>query len=192
MAWTELFAAVLGVVNVWLVVKRSVWNYPFGLVNVTLYAFVFYEARLYNDSVLQIYYFGINLFGWWFWLKGRDDQGLVIPEIMGIKGRLVAVAATLAGNAGMGWYFATYTDAAAPWMDAFIAAASVTAQYLQSVRKIESWLWWIAVDIVAVGVYFWKGLYPTTVLYLIFLGLSAAGLVSWRRQFQHDLWRRRQ
>jgi len=162
MTWTELIAAALGLVNVWLVVKRSVWNYPFGLAMVTLYGFVFYDARLYSDTILQGYFFAVQLFGWWYWLRGRGGDGLVRPEILGMKGWFLAVGATVAGTAATGWFFATYTNAAAPWFDAFIAAASVTAQTLQSTRKIESWLLWIAVDIVAVGVYAWKGLYPTT------------------------------
>jgi nicotinamide mononucleotide transporter len=99
-----------------------------------------------------------------------------------MKGRLWALGATIAATVATGWFFATYTNAAAPWFDAFIAAASVTGQTLQSYRKFECWLWWIPVDIVAVGVYAWKGLYPTTGLYAIFLVMSVAGLVSWRRQ----------
>jgi nicotinamide mononucleotide transporter len=182
MSGIELIAAGLGVVNVWLVVKRSVWNYPFGLVMVTLYGFVFYGARLYSDSILQGYFFAVQVFGWWYWLRGRGRDGLVVPEIMGTGLRLGAIAVTLAGAAAGGWFFATYTNAAAPWLDAFIASASVVAQCLMSVRKIENWAWWIAVDCVAVGVYFWKGLYPTSALYVIFLVLSVAGLIGWQRQ----------
>jgi nicotinamide mononucleotide transporter len=187
MTWTELIAAALGLVNVWLVVKRNVWNYPFGLAMVTLYGFVFYDARLYSDTILQGYFFAVQLFGWWYWLRGRGDDGLVRPEILGMKGWFWAAGATVAGTAVTGWFFATYTNAAAPWFDAFIAAASITAQTLQSARKIESWMLWIAVDMVAVGVYCWKGLYPTTVLYAIFLGMSVAGLIEWRRQLQHEV-----
>lgn len=184
MSWIELFAAGLGVVNVWLVVRRSVWNYPFGLVMVTLYGFVFFQARLYSDTILQVYFFVVQVFGWWYWLKGRDNEGLVRPERLGWRGKLGAAVITLAGAAAGGWFFANYTNAAAPWLDAFIAAASVVAQCLMSFRKIETWAWWIAVDIVAVGVYFWKGLYPTTVLYVIFLGLSVSGLVAWLKQLR--------
>jgi nicotinamide mononucleotide transporter len=178
----ELIAAGLGVVNVWLVMRRSIWNYPFGLAMVVLYGFVFFHAKLYSDTILQIYFFLVQIFGWWYWLKGRDNAGLVVPEILGMKGWLVAAGTTAAGTALAGWLFATYTDAAAPWLDAFIGAASVTAQTLQSARKVESWLFWIAVDIVAIGVYFWKELYPTAGLYVVFLVLSVAGLISWRRQ----------
>jgi nicotinamide mononucleotide transporter len=186
MDWREYIAAVLGLVNVSLVVTRSVWNYPFGLAMVVVYGFVFYQARLYSDTILQVYFFVVQIFGWWYWLKGRGQDGLLRPETLGMKGWFAASLATVAGTAAGGWFFATYTNAAAPWFDAFIAAASVTAQTLMSARKTENWLWWIAVDIVAVGVYFWKGLYPTTALYLIFLGMSVAGLISWRRQLQYE------
>jgi nicotinamide mononucleotide transporter len=187
MNWVEIIATLLGLVNVTLVVTRSVWNYPFGLAMVTLYAFVFYDARLYSDAILQVYFFAVQVFGWWYWLKGRGDDGLMRPEKLGMKGWIAALGATVAGNLVAGWFFATYTNAAAPWLDAFIAAASVTAQMLQSYRKIESWYWWIAVDIVAVGVYAWKGLYPTTGLYGVFLVLSVVGLFAWRRQLKQEV-----
>ena len=186
MSWIELIAAGLGVANVWLVVRRSVWNYPFGIVMVTLYGFVFFGARLYSDTILQGFFFVVQIYGWWYWLQGRGQDGLIRVEVLGMRGRLAAAAATLAGAAAGGWFFANYTNAAAPWLDAFIAAASVTAQYLMSIRKIENWLWWIVVDAVAIGVYCWKGLYPTTVLYAIFLGLSVAGLVGWLRELRNE------
>jgi len=186
MSWIELIAAGLGVVNVWLVVRRSMWNYPFGIVMVTLYGFVFFGARLYSDTILQGFFFVVQIYGWWYWLQGRGKDGLIRVELMGTRGRLAAAAATLAGAAAGGWFFANYTNAAAPWLDAFIAAASVTAQYLMSIRKIENWIWWIVVDVVAIGVYCWKGLYPTTVLYAIFLGLSVAGLIGWLRELRNE------
>ncbi len=186
MSWTEIIAASLGVANVWLVVRRSVWNYPFGIAMVTLYAFVFFQARLYSDAILQGYYFVVQIYGWWYWLKGRGGDGLIRVEAIGLRGRSAAAAATLAGAAAGGWFFSHYTNAAAPWLDAFIASASVTAQYLMSIRKIENWVWWIVVDVVAIGVYCWKGLYPTTVLYAIFLGLSVWGLIGWLREFRAE------
>ncbi|MEJ0041655.1 MAG: nicotinamide riboside transporter PnuC [Rhizomicrobium sp.] len=82
-----------------------------------------------------------------------------------------------------GWYLARYTSDAAPWMDANTTALSVVAQYLLSVRKVENWVLWIATDVVQIGLYCWKGLYPTTALYAVFLVLSVLGLREWHRQF---------
>lgn len=183
MSPTEIIAALLGVANIALLVRRSIWNYPFGLVMVVLYGFVFYRARFYSDTILQVYFFVVQLYGWWNWAHGRNEDGLARVETLRGQARILWSAAAIAAWLVIGWTFATYTNAAAPWMDASIAAMSVTAQILLSIRKIENWILWIAADIVAVGLYFWKGLYPTTALYAIFLAFSIAGLLEWRREW---------
>ena len=182
MSTTEIVAALLGVANIALLVRRSIWNYPFGLVMVVLYGFVFFRARLYSDTILQAYFFVVQLYGLWNWLHGRNDDGLVRVETMSPRERALWSAATLAAALAIGWFFSTYTNAAAPWLDATIAAMSVTAQVLLSLRRIENWILWIAADIIAVGLYFWKGLYPTTALYAVFLAFSVAGLLAWQRE----------
>lgn len=181
MSTPEIIAAILGVVNIVLLVRRSIWNYPFGIVMVALYGFVFLQARLYSDAILQIYFFVVQIYGWWNWYQGRNEDGLVRIETMSAQERALFAAATLAVAVALGWAFATYSNAAAPWMDASLAATSVTAQYLLSIRKIENWILWIAVDVVYIGLYWWKHLYPTSGLYAIFLVLSIAGLVEWLR-----------
>jgi nicotinamide mononucleotide transporter len=182
MSTTEIIAAVLGVANVALLVRRSIWNYPFGLVMVALYGWVFFEARLYSDAALQVFFFVVQIYGWWVWYHALDAGGLVRVETLSNSARLVWVAVIAIATAGEGWYLAHYTSDAAPWMDANTTAMSVVAQYLLSVRKIENWILWIITDVVQIGLYFWKGLYPTTGLYVIFLVLSAFGLFEWLRQ----------
>jgi nicotinamide mononucleotide transporter len=177
----EIVAALLGIVNVALLVRRNIWNYPFGILNVGLYTFVFFGARLYSDALLQLYYIAIQIYGWWNWYHGRNADGLARVETLSNAERLVAAAVTLGAGLILGWLFSNYTPAAAPWMDASLAAMSVTAQYLLSIRKIENWILWIAADIVYIGLYYWKGLYPTTILYAVFLLLSVFGLLEWRR-----------
>jgi len=178
----EIVAALLGIANIALLVRRSVWNFPFGLVMVALYGVVFFRARLYSDAILQGYFFVVQLYGWWNWVHGLNDDGLAHVEMLTTRARGVWLAVTIAISLAIGWFFATYTNAAAPWIDASIAAMSVVAQYLLSVRKIENWYLWIAADLVAVPLYLWKGLYPTSALYLVFLAFSVAGYFEWRRE----------
>ena len=180
----EIVAAGLGLINVVLLVRRSIWNYAFGAASVALYGYVFYTARLYSDAILQIYFFSMQFYGWWNWLHGRNQDGLARIETMTNRERLLFGAGTLAVAAMMGWAFQTYTHAAAPWMDASLAATSVTAQYLLSVRKLENWFLWIAVDVFYIGLYYWKTLFWTTGLYAVFLLLSVAGLLEWLREFR--------
>jgi nicotinamide mononucleotide transporter len=178
----ELAAALLGVINVALVVRRSIWNYPFALVMVALYGFVFYETKLYSDALLQIFFFVINIYGWWNWSRSeRVDDGVAV-EWMDWRARIAWLGGALAASAAWGWGMARFTDAAAPYVDATIAGLSVTAQILQSLRRVESWVLWIAVDVIAIPLFFSRGLYFTTALYGVFLVLAIAGLIEWLRR----------
>lgn len=182
MSSVELIAALLGVVNVLLVVRRSIWNYPFGLAMVTLYFFVFADAKLYSDALLQIFFFAINLYGWWNWSRAeRIDDGVAVGVMTG-RARLLWLGGTIAASLAWGSLMARFTDAAAPYPDAAVAALSVAAQILQSTRRVESWLLWIAVDILAIGLFIARGLHITAGLYAIFLVLAIAGLVEWKKK----------
>ena len=182
MAGLEIVAAVLGVINVVLVVRRSTWNYPFGIVSVALYFFVFGHAKLYSDALLQIFFFVIQIYGWWAWYHAEHlDRGVAV-RWMGGSERWPWIAATLAAVLLWGTAMARFTDAAAPYVDAMTAGLSVAAQILQSLRRVESWLLWICVDVVALGLFTWRGLFVTTALYGLFLILAIVGLVEWKRK----------
>jgi len=182
MSAIEVIAALLGLANVLLLVRRSIWNYPFGLTMVALYTWVFYSARLYSDAALQIFFFVVQVYGWWNWYQARGGDGLVRVETLSQASRLAWCGVIVAGTVVEGWYLAQYTTDSAPWMDANTTAMSVVAQYLLSVRRIENWVLWIVTDVIQIGLYAWKGLYPTTILYALFLVISIFGLLAWRRQ----------
>ncbi|MBA3897497.1 MAG: nicotinamide mononucleotide transporter [Sphingomonadaceae bacterium] len=179
----ELAAAVLGLVNVTLVVRRSVWNYPFGLVMVALYAWLFArpEVRLYSDALLQLFFFAVQIYGWVNWTRAEAEAGEVIVMTLGNARRAAWLAGIAVATVVWGWGMHRYTAAALPWWDGFIAMASVAAQLLMARRVIENWLLWIAVDAVAIGVYAAKTMIPTAALYAVFLALSVWGLIDWRR-----------
>jgi nicotinamide mononucleotide transporter len=182
MSSLEIIAAVLGVANVLLVVRRSIWNYPFGIAMVTLYFFIFRDAKLYSDALLQIFFLVIQLYGWWAWSRAdKVDDGVAVGW-MSDAARLRWLAGTAAAAALWGAGMARWTDAAAPFADAAIAGMSVSAQILQSLRRVESWVLWIAVDLLAVGLFAWRGLSVTAALYALFLVMAVAGLIQWRRK----------
>jgi nicotinamide mononucleotide transporter len=178
----EIIAALLGVANVALVVRRSVWNYPFGIAMVSLYFFVFRDAKLYSDALLQVFFLVIQIYGWWAWSRAEKvDDGVAVCRLPS-SARIKWLAATALGIALWGAGMARWTDAAAPFADAAIAGLSVSAQMLQSFRRVESWMMWIAVDILAIGVFAWRGLLVTSALYVLFLALAIAGLIQWQRK----------
>ncbi|NBZ89855.1 nicotinamide riboside transporter PnuC [Stagnihabitans tardus] len=176
----EIAASLCGLANVVLIIRRSLWNYPFGLVMVTLYAWIFYDAKLYSDALLQVLFFVIQVFGLWWWISGRTATGALIVLRLSARQWRQVLAATALGVALWGWAMAELTDAALPWWDAAIAGLSLAAQVLLSRRYLENWIFWIAVDVLAIGVYLAKDLQPTAVLYTLFLGLAIKGLADWR------------
>jgi nicotinamide mononucleotide transporter len=178
----EGIAALISLIAIILVVRRSMWNYLFGIIGVLLYTQVFYSAKLYSDALLQIYFVILQLYGWWNWTQHRDSSGLAIVERLDARGQLQTALGVALITLALGFGMSRYTDAALPWWDAAIAGLSVVAQILQSLRKLENWLLWIATNIIAIGVYFTKALYPTTILYIILLGLAVVGLQTWRKQ----------
>src|SRR5687767_7602962 len=137
MNWTEWAAAALGVINVALVVRRSVWNYPFGLAMVSLYFVVFTEARLYSDALLQVFFFVVQLYGWRNWVRAKQAAGEVPVGVMAARERVVWAIATLAASLVWGLGMARFTDAAAPLVDAGVAGFSISAQLLMARRKLE-------------------------------------------------------
>ncbi len=181
MIWVEIVASFCGLLCVWLTVRQNIWCWPVGLIQVLLFIGIFYHARLYSDVILHVIYVFMQFYGWYHWLHGGQQQtelqvsALTPRSLLGWG--LLAVASTVC----WGYAMANYTDAAAPYADAFIAAASLIAQWLLACKKLEAWYFWITVDLVAVVVYCLKNLYITTGLYSVFLVLAVIGFVQWKR-----------
>ncbi len=180
MSQLEWLAASLVLINVALVTRRSVWNYPFALVAVSLYGIVFFEAKLYSDMLLQGFFFVLNIYGWANWLRAKGESGVPVGW-MARRERSLWMLATIAAWAAWSAGMHRFTDAAAPWADGAIAMTSLAAQAMLARRRVESWWLWILVDLIAVPLFAWRGLYATSVVYVVLLGISIAGLAQWRR-----------
>nr|WP_221773656.1 nicotinamide riboside transporter PnuC [Novosphingobium piscinae] len=175
----EWIAAALGVVNIALLVRRSVWNFAFGMAMVGLYAFVFREARLYGEAALQVFFFAAQGWGWWLWVRAGGAESQVPVRWLTPLSRAVWLVATAALSLNLGWVMHRFTDAALPYADSAITGASIAAQILLGLRRVENWVLWIAIDLGSIAVYLAKGLYPTAGLYVLFLALSVVGLREW-------------
>jgi nicotinamide mononucleotide transporter len=180
MSAIEAIAFVLGLINVTLVVRRNIWNYPFGLVMVALYGYIFFGTHLYSDALLQVFFFLVQIYGWWNWSRAAASEGEVRVKYLTNAARGWWAVGCIVVIAIWGTIMHRYTDASFPWWDATIAIMSVAAQIMMSQRKIENWVFWIAVDVFSIGLYAVKGLWLTMVLYAIFLALAIWGLTDWR------------
>lgn len=181
MSQLEWIAALLGFANVGLLVRRSVWNYPFGLAMVALYAVIFWQAQLYGEAGLQLFFIAAQFWGWALWIKAGGAESPVPVRWLDRRSRAVWLAGIAALSVNLGWALDRFTNAAAPYVDGPITVASIAAQILLAYRRVENWALWIVIDVASIGLYLWRGLYPTAGLYLAFLALSVLGYREWRR-----------
>jgi nicotinamide mononucleotide transporter len=181
MSAIEIIAVILGIANILLVARRSIWNFPAALVMVTLYARIFWEAKLYSDAGLQGFFFAVNLYGWWSWRANKTDAGEVVVERLTRNAFAAWIGGSILAVIGWGTIMEQLTDASLPYADASVAMLSVAAQLLMTWRRLENWYWWIVVNVISIGLYAVKGLYLTTGLYAVFLILAVWGLMSWRK-----------
>jgi nicotinamide mononucleotide transporter len=183
MTLAEIIGTVLGVIGVWLMIRQNLWSWPVGLVQVAVYTWVFYGARLYSDAILQIFFFAIQGYGWWHWLRGKHTAARSEMPVTRLGGAALAgwIALGAIGTAGWGAAMQRNTDAALPYWDAFILAFSLIAQWLQARKILENWAGWLVVNSVAIGVYWAKDLRLTAGLYVIFWLMALWGWREWRQ-----------
>ena len=199
MSYVEFFGTILNIATVWLLVKKKILNWPVGIVAVVLFAALFYQLNLYADLFEQFYYFVTGFWGWYLWSKaGKKDREKDEPEDIIVKRNtknenikwVAGIAVfTLIGtwvmsniNVWLPKYFPE--PASLPLLDVFTTVMSFSAQILMIKKRLENWVLWIIVDIIAIGLYWYKGVPFVAVLYAIFLVLASKGFIEWRKTYK--------
>ena len=170
----------------WLQVKENVWNWPAGIANNIFYVVVFWRSGLYADSLLQWFYISISIYGWWNWLHGGAAHSRLRISRTSRIGMLVYAALTASGTLLFYELLRRYTNSTVPLWDGLTTAMSLTAQYMLTRKVIENWWCWIAVDVIYIGLYTYKRLFLTSVLYAIFMVMCIFGLIGWREKISQS------
>ena len=180
----ELSSFVLSVITVVLNIRQLHWAWLFSILASALYAAVFFDARLYGDMGLQFVFIGVSVWGWWLWLSGARSSSCSRPDWLNKKERWKAGIAWVLGFMAFSWFLHSYTDSDVPYIDGFLTAGSLIGQVLLSRKKIENWHVWIVVDVIYVGLYMYKNLMLTAILYAIFVFMAVMGLRAWSKACQ--------
>ena len=183
----EILAAVFGAMSVFLTVRRNIWCWPTGIVMVVLYMVVFWKAHLYSNMSLQVVFLALSVYGWFYWAGGTQGAETVAITRSGAFAYAGWFVAGLVGTAVLGTIATRNSDAAAPYWDAAVTSFSLVAQWLMSRKDVGSWAFWILVDVLAVALFAASGLYPTAILYGLFLALATAGLFEWLRAMRSEV-----
>ena len=179
----EHIAVACGLANIYLTVRQNIWSWAFGAVMVSLYIYIFYNARLYSDAILNVFFLVMQFYGWYQWTRGPVAHAVSLSPVKKLRARGWALTAlgAVVGTAALGTAMDRFTDAALPYPDAFTTSLSVIAQFLLTRKILENWTLWIVADIIYVGMYANRGLSWTAGLYVVFLILGIKGYFEWRR-----------
>jgi nicotinamide mononucleotide transporter len=177
--WIELTGFLTGVVNVWLLARQKIWNWPVALANNALYLAVFLRAGLYGDAGLQMVFAAFGIYGWWNWLRPGTHAGQLLVQRLTRALAMRLGAITAVAFVALAAFLNRYTDSTVPIADGLTTALALAATWGQSRKYLESWWLWIAADLLYIPLYAYKQLWLTAGLYAIFLALCAAGLRAW-------------
>jgi len=187
MSLIEIFGLISGLLAVWLLIKQNIWTWPIGIAYAVASLYIFYNARLYADLALHIFYLIMNFYGWYYWVRGgpRTESTLSVSSE---KNQTILVLLTLCAIVIFisGTLFATYTDAEFPYWDNTTSVLSLLAMWLQSRKKLECWALWLLIDILASGIYFYKEIYFYSLLYIIYMGMAFMGYIAWHKSYCNE------
>jgi nicotinamide mononucleotide transporter len=179
--WLEIVAFALSIAMVVCNIRVNVLGWPLAIASSLLYLLLFWNSRLYGDAGLQVFFALVAAWGWWQWLRGTDAEGRALRvRGLGARGRMGVLVAIAIAWPATAFFLLRFTDTDVPWWDAFPTAASVVGQWLLGRKYVENWPVWIVVDVVAAALFAYKGLWLTTILYLVFVAMAAVGWRSWR------------
>jgi nicotinamide mononucleotide transporter len=176
----ELISFALAVTTVLLNIRQNHWAWLFSITSSATYAVVFFDARLYGDSGLQLVFIAASVWGWWQWLRGAGETTLRVTRL-DRSGWAWALAGWVLAFVALSWFLKTWTNTDVPHADGFLTAGSLVGQLLLARKKVENWHVWLVVDVLYVGLYVYKDLHVTAVLYAVFVVLAARGLQSWSK-----------
>jgi nicotinamide mononucleotide transporter len=183
--WPEWIGVITGFICIYLAAKENVWNWPISIISVIAYAWVFFDATMYGDMALQFYFLFTAFYGWYYWIKKKEDHGKPVVSLKSSDWLLIVVAvAVLSGLLGL--FLDHFTDSDVPYADGFCTALSFVAQILLTRKVLQNWILWIIVDICYVPLYIYKHLNLSAVFYAFLVIIAFMGYLDWRKTYREQ------
>ena len=183
--YLEILGVVFSLLYLYFSIRQNILLWPMGILSAMLYMVVFFQSKFYADMGLNGYYFIISIYGWVVWRRGKAASGNGMPVTrIRLKPAIMLSAFTLAAFFAIGLILDNFTDSPIPYWDAFTTALSFTATWMLARKILEHWILWVLVDAVSMGLYLYRGLYPTLVLFAVYTIMAVIGYIQWRKTLQ--------
>lgn len=183
--YVEVLGSVAGIVYLFFSIRQKIWLWLVGLISCFLYIFVFYNAKFYAGMALQVYYVFISMYGWYYWKKGSNSTEKRLKTVIASPLEwIIFIAATAILTLIIGTGLDKFTDSPLPFWDAFTTSGSIVATFMLARKYLENWIFWIVIDIVSLGIYLYRSLYPTVVLFAVYTGMAFIGYIKWKKDLE--------
>jgi nicotinamide mononucleotide transporter len=185
-AWSplEIVAVICAVLYLLLAIRENIWCWLFAGISTAIYVWLFFVARLYMESLLNVFYFGMAVYGWSVWQRGRNDDRDLPVSVWSARRHVGAVFGIVVLVVLVGTLLARYTDAAFPYIDSATTFAAIWATFLVARKVLENWWYWLAIDTVSIFIYWSRDLELTSLLFVLYVGMIPFGLVRWTRSYR--------
>jgi nicotinamide mononucleotide transporter len=178
---SEGLGLIFGLLAVLFLIRESIWTWPWGIAYTLISLWVFWEQRLYGDLLLHVLYLILNIYGWYHWLHpGKKKSELPITNIP-LRNLIVILVLSGIGIYTFGLMLARLTDASVPYWDSATSILSVAAMWMTTQKRLENWIFWLIIDILATGIYLYKSMYFYALLYFVYIGMAVAGYIEWKK-----------
>jgi nicotinamide mononucleotide transporter len=180
----EAAGVFLGVLYLVLAIRESLWCWPAAFLSSALTVVVMFDARLYSEAALNVFYAGMAIYGWYQWRYGGRGRGDLPIGVWPLRTHALAIGGSVVLAAVIGWLMSRYTAAAFPYLDAFVTVASLVTTYMVARKILENWLYWLVVDSLSLYLYWQRDLDLYVGLFALYLVLATLGLIRWHRDWR--------
>lgn len=182
----EVIGVFFGLLSVYFSKQENILVYPTGIISTGIFVYILFHAGLFGDMSINAYYFGMSIYGWYYWLHPKED-GAVLPITRASrKENLIGIGILLAAFGVVYFVLLNYTSSTVPLIDSITTAIFFVGMWFMARKNIENWIYWIIGDLISIPLYLYKGLGLTSFQYVVFTGLAIAGYVSWRKKMSED------
>jgi nicotinamide mononucleotide transporter len=177
----ETLGFVFGVASVVYSVRGNILVYPTGIISTGIYVYLLLKFGLYGDMSINAYYFGMSIYGWYFWSRGGNDEDKQIPiSWASKKENLIGAGIGIASAVAIFFILDNFTDSTVPLIDAITTSLFFIGMWFMARKNVENWIYWIIGDLISIPLYHYKGLPLTSIQYVIFLVLAIMGFFAWK------------
>jgi len=182
--WLEIIGFITALFSIYLQIKQKAAYWPVSMLMVSLYIAIYYNSKFYADMSLQFYYLFVSVFGWYFWVSGKrksiSKKKITVAQTTK-RQKLSLLLLTIVFFGAISFVLKNYTDSPIPYWDALTTAISFTATWLLAKKYIENWLLWLVANPISVGLYIYRELYLTAILFIILSFLAVVGYLQWKK-----------